>query len=138
MHSRVHSLHGERRAVADDRSVSQVLADVIRNLQDILSAEIRLAQARARAELRGYRPAAVRIMVGVLGGLVSVLFLLLAVAAALALVMPAWAAALIVAVGTALVSAILLRTGAAGVRSRAAKTADHVEAVKEGIEGVKE
>jgi hypothetical protein len=131
-------LHEERRAVADDRSVSQVLADVISNLQDILSAEIRLAQARARAELRGYRPAAVLIMVGILGGLVSVLFLLLAVAAALALVMPAWAAALIVAVGTALVSAVLLRTGAARVRSGAAKAAEQLEAIKEGIAGIRE
>lgn len=128
-------MHEERRAAADERSVSQVLADVISNLQDILNAEIRLAQARARAELRGYRPAAVLIMVGILGGLVSVLFLLLSVAAALALVMPGWAAALIVAVGTAVVSALLLRTGTARVRNRAAKTAEHI---KEDLEAIKE
>ena len=137
MHSRVQSLREERRAPADDRSVAQVLADVIRNLQDILSSEIRLAQAQARAELRGYRPAAVLIMVGVLGGLLSVLMLLLAAAAALALVVPPWAAALIVAVGTALASVILLRSGIAAVRSRAAKTAEHVEGMKETI-GLKE
>jgi membrane protein len=134
----VQSLREERRApAADDRSVAQVLADVVRNLQDILSDEIRLAQAQARAELRSYRPVAVLILVGVLGGLLSVLFLLLAAAVALALVMPAWAAALIVAAATALVSVILLRTGTAGVRSRAARTAEHIEAMKENI-GLKE
>ena len=137
MHSRVQSLREERRAPADDRSVTQVLADVVRNLQDILSAEIRLAQAQARAELRTYRPAAVLIMVGVLGGLLSILFLQLAAAAALALVMPPWAAALIVAVATAVVSAILLRSGTAAIRSRAAMTAEHVEAMTENI-GLKE
>jgi len=137
MHSRVQSLREERRAPADYRSVTQVLADVVRNLQDILSAEIRLAQAQARAELRTYRPAAVLIMVGVLGGLLSILFLQLAAAAALALVMPPWAAALIVAVATAVVSAILLRSGTAAIRSRAAMTAEHVEAMTENI-GLKE
>lgn len=137
MHSRVQSLREERRAPADDRSVAQVLADVIRNLQDILSAEIRLAQAQARAELRTYRPAAVLIVAGVLGGLLSVLFLLLAATAALALVMPPWAAALIVAVATAVVSVILLRSGAAGARSRAARTAEHIAGMKENI-GLKE
>jgi len=137
MHSRVQSLREERRAPADDRSVAQVLADVIKNLQDILSAEIRLAQAQARAELRTYRPAAVLIMVGVLGGLLSVLFLLLAAGAALALVMPAWAAALIVAVATAVASVSLLRSGTAAVRSRAARTAEHIAGMKENI-GLKE
>jgi Putative Actinobacterial Holin-X, holin superfamily III len=137
MHSRVQSLREERRAPADDRSVAQVLADVIKNLQDILGAEIRLAQAQARAELRTYRPAAVLIMVGVLGGLLSVLFLLLAAAAALALVMPAWAAALIVAVATAVASVILLRSGTGAVRSRAARTAEHIAGMKENI-GLKE
>ena len=131
MHSRVQSLREERRAPADDRSVAQVLADVIRNLQDILSAEIRLAQAQARAELRTYRPAAVLILLGVLGGLLSVLFLLLAAAAALALLMPPWAAALIVAAATAVVSVLLLRSGTAGVRSRAARTAEHIEGMME-------
>jgi hypothetical protein len=133
MHSQVHSLHQERRAPADDRSVAQVLADVIRNLQDILSSEIRLAQAQARAELRTYRPAAVLLMVGVLGGLLSALFLLLAAAAALALVMPSWAAAVIVAVATALASVVLVRTGTAAVRSRAASTAERIEGMKENI-----
>ncbi|HEY6823889.1 MAG TPA: phage holin family protein [Steroidobacteraceae bacterium] len=138
MHSRVQSLRAERPAPADDRSVAQVLADVIRNLQDILSAEIRLAQARARMELRGYRPAAVLILIGVLGGLVSVFFLLLAVAAALALVIPWWAATLIVAVGTAVLSTIMVRAGTLRVRSRAARTAKHLEEeMREGI-GIKE
>lgn len=131
-------MRAERPAPADDRSVAQVLADVIRNLQDILSAEIRLAQARARMELRGYRPAAVLILIGVLGGLVSVFFLLLAVAAALALVIPWWAATLIVAVGTAVLSTIMVRAGTLRVRSRAARTAKHLEEeMREGI-GIKE
>jgi Putative Actinobacterial Holin-X, holin superfamily III len=121
MHSRVQFLRTERQVPADDRSVAQLLADLLRNLQDILSAEIRLAQARAREELRTYRPPVVLIVVGALGGILGGLFLLLAAVAALSLVIPIWAAALIVGLGMAVVCAILLRVGVSRLRGRAAK-----------------
>ncbi len=124
MHSRVQTLRGEPRPAAEDpRSVAQLLADLLRNLQDILGAEIRLAQARAREELRAYRPTASLIVVGVLGGIMSVLFLLLAAAAALSLVVPVWAAALIVAFGMAAVCAIFLAIGVSRLRRAAARIA---------------
>jgi hypothetical protein len=63
MHSRVQSLRAEPQVRADDRSVAQLLADLLRNLQDILGAEISLAQARVREELRAYQPTAI-LMVG--------------------------------------------------------------------------
>jgi Putative Actinobacterial Holin-X, holin superfamily III len=126
MHSQVRPLHGEGRA-ADERSVAQVLADVAGNLQDILSAQIRLAQVEARAELRTFRSAGALLLLGVLGGLLSAFFLLQAIVAALSLVMSVWLAALIVAIAMALTCAILLRLGANLMRSRAAKIAADVK-----------
>ncbi len=120
-------LRDARRPPAEDhRSVAQLLADLLRNLQDILGAEIRLAQARAREELRAYRPTATLIVVGVLGGIMSVLFVLLAAAAALSLVVPVWAAALIVAAGMAVVCAIFLAIGVGRLRKAANRIAERI------------
>jgi uncharacterized membrane protein len=121
MHSRVQPLREPRRAETDSRSIAQLLADVVCNLQDILHAQIRLAQAEAREELRTFRSAAALMLIGVLGGLLSALFLLLAAAAALSLLVSVWLAALIVALGMAAVCAIVLRLGVSLMRSRRAK-----------------
>jgi hypothetical protein len=123
MHSRVQPLREARRAETDSRSIAQVLADVVCNLQDILHAQIRLAQAEAREELRSFRSAAGLVLMGVLGGLLSAVFLLLAAVAALSLVISLWLAALIVALGMAAVCAIVLRAGVKLMRGRAAKIA---------------
>ncbi len=120
MHSRVQPLRADPRPQGQ-RSVAQVLADVVSNLQDMLGAQIRLAQAEARGELRTFRSAVTVIVIGVLVGLLSAVFLLLAIVAALSLVISVWVAALIVACGTAGLCAILLRVGVNQMRSQAAR-----------------
>jgi hypothetical protein len=124
MHSRVHLLRTERQAPGDDRSVAQLIADLLSNMQDILHAEIRLAQARAREELRSYRPPLLLIVTGALGGLLGCCFVLLAAVAALGLVIPIWAAALSVGLGMAVICAILLRAGISRLRGRADQLTD--------------
>jgi Putative Actinobacterial Holin-X, holin superfamily III len=124
MHSRVHFLRTERQVPGDDRSVAQLVADLLSNLQDILHAEIRLAQARAREELRSYRPPVLLMVLGALGGILGCFFVLLAAVAALSLVIPIWAAALIVGLGMAVICAILLRVGVSRLRGRADKLTD--------------
>ena len=122
MHARVQKLEEVKRA-SRQRSVAEVLADALGNLQDILRAEIRLAHVQARAELRTFRSAGALMVVGVLGGLLSALFLLFAIVAALSLVISLWAAALLVAIVMAVMCAVLLRKAAYLMRSRAAKAA---------------
>jgi Flp pilus assembly protein TadB len=127
MHARVQPLREQRRAEADSRSLAQVLADVVSNLQDILHAEIRLAQAEVRQELRTFRSAGALMLIGVLVGLLSAFSLLFAAVAALSLVVSVWIAALIVALVMAVVCAIVLRAGANQMRSRAAKAAASIK-----------
>jgi hypothetical protein len=122
MHARVQQL-SEAGRTSRQRSVAEVLADVLSNLQDILRSEIRLAQLEARAELRNFRSAGALMVAGVLGGLLSGFFLLFAIVAALSLVMRVWVAALLVAIVMAVVCALLLRRGARLMRSRAEKAA---------------
>jgi hypothetical protein len=127
MHSRVQPLRTAERGATEPRSIAQVLADLVCNLQDILHSQIRLAQAEAREELRTFRAAGTLILIGVLGGLLSALFLLLAVVAALSLVISVWLAALVVALSMAAVCALVLRAGANLMRSRAARNAASVK-----------
>jgi hypothetical protein len=122
MHQKVQQL-GEVRRTFGQRSVAEVLADVLFNLQDILRSEIRLAHFQARAELRTLRSAAALMMVGVLGGLLSALFLLFAIVAALSLIISVWGAALLVAIVMAVVCAVLVRGGAKRMRRQAEKAA---------------
>ena len=117
MHSRAEPLPEGRRA-ADQRSVSQVLAAVVRNLEDIFISEVRLVQAETRAQLRNFRPAAVLIVIGVLGGLLSGLFILRAAVAALNLIISLWLAALLVGLGMAVFCAAAVRIGTNLVRNR--------------------
>jgi Flp pilus assembly protein TadB len=126
MHAKVQQIGAGRRA-PQRRTVSEVLADVFCNLQDILRSEMRLRQAEAREELGSLRPAGTLITVGVLGGLLSAFFLLLAIVAALSLIISVWLAALIVALVMAVVCAVLLRRGVSLMRSRAEKVTEALE-----------
>jgi protein-S-isoprenylcysteine O-methyltransferase Ste14 len=93
------------------RPITDVLVDIGRNAQELLRAEIRLAQSEVREQLIGAQSAIVLVIVGIAGGILSGFFLLLAVLFALRFVMPAWAAALCVTALLALVAAIALTTG---------------------------
>ena len=126
MHARVRDVRQGRRA-PDDRSIAEVLRDLVGNLQDILRSQFRLAQAEAREDLRGYRSAAVLLSIGILAALLSALFLLLAAATALSLVMAVWLATLIVGLGMALLSTVLVRIGIKLARRRAATVATTVK-----------
>jgi len=70
MHAKVQPIGAVKRA-SPQRSMAEVLTDVVGNLQDLLRSEIHLRQAQAREELRALRPAGVLITVGILGGLLS-------------------------------------------------------------------
>jgi hypothetical protein len=120
MHSQVQPVREARRA-SDHRSVSELLTDVVCNLQDILGSQIRLAQAEVREQLLAFQSASTLIMIGILGGLLSALFLLLAIVAALSLVMHVWIASLLVALAMAVLCAVMVRVGVNLLRSRAAK-----------------
>ena len=126
MHARVQPI-GEVKRASRQRSVAEVLADVVSNLQDLLRSEIYLRQAQAREELRAFRPAGTLITLGILGGLLSAFFLLFAIVAALSLVISVWLAALLVAIAMAVVCAVLLRRGANLMRSRAGRVAAALE-----------
>jgi hypothetical protein len=96
-----------------DRSISEILQDVLRNLQEIVRSEVRLAKTEVREEFIKAQSAALFLAVGALCGIFTVFFLLFAAVYALALVVPNWAAALIV---TAILMAVAATTMMAGLK----------------------
>jgi hypothetical protein len=89
---------------ASERSVSHILRDIIRDFQEIVRSELRLAKSEFRDEARKAKSATVLITGGALTALFALLFLLITFVDALSLVMPNWAAALIVAVALAIIA----------------------------------
>ena len=126
MHAHGREDRRERRT-SEHRPLADVVTDLVSNLQDILRSHIRLAQAEAREELRTYRSAGALLLIGALAALLSALFFLLAALAALSLVMSLWLAAVIVGLGMAGLSILLVRIGTIRARNRAAKIATTVK-----------
>lgn len=93
------------------RSIPEILQDVLTNIQDIVRAEVRLAKAELGEELSAARSGGLLVGVGAVAAIFSALFLLLACVYALGLVVPNWAAALIVAAAVGVAAAVTLGIG---------------------------
>jgi uncharacterized membrane protein YqjE len=93
------------------RSIPEILQDVLANIQDIVRAEVRLAKAELGEELNRARAGGLLIGVGAVAAIFSALFLLLACVYVLGLIMPIWAAALIVAAAVGVAAAVTLGLG---------------------------
>jgi uncharacterized membrane protein YqjE len=96
---------------SDDRSIAALLSDIVGDVQQIIRAEVRLAKVEVREELGKAKRAIAFLSIAGVIGLLALAFLLLAAVYALATVWPAWAAALAVSVGAALVGALLFFSG---------------------------
>lgn len=118
------------------RSVVDVLADMVSNVQEIVRAEIHLARAEVGDEIRRASTAGILIAVGLMGGFLSALFLLQAIADALSLVVPTWAAALIVAIPPAIIAAVTLSVGVR--RLKRSPPLPHTVSMQENLEWAKE
>jgi uncharacterized membrane protein YqjE len=94
-----------------DRSISEILQDVLRNLQSIVRSEVRLAKTEVREEFTKAKPAILLLALAAVCGLFGILFLLLTTMYAVALALPLWASALVVAVMLIIIAAITLNAG---------------------------
>ena len=97
--------------ITGNRSIPEIIHDVLSNIQDIVRAEVRLAKAEVGEELRAARSGALLVGAGAVAAIFSALFLLLTCVYALALAMPLWAAALIVALAVGAAAAVILGLG---------------------------
>ena len=116
-----------------DRSISEVLQDIIRNVQEIVRSEVRLAKTEVRDEAVRAKPMAQLLGAGAVTALFAIFFLLFTIVNALATVMPIWAAALIVGAVLALAASIMLTSGINQFKQIYPNRDRTVETIKENV-----
>ena len=124
--------------MAEERSVSAVFKDIVRDLQDIVRSEIHLAKVEIRDDVRQAASSSVWLAAGAAGVLSAWVFLLWTLAYALATSMPIWAATLVMAVVMAAVGAVLVMGGLRRVRRLQAIPGRTVASLKENLEWIKQ
>jgi hypothetical protein len=97
--------------MAADRSVADVLQDILRNVQDMLRSEVRLAKAEIRHEATQAAAAALWLTIGFVGLLSAWMLLLWTAVYALAMALPIWAATLVIAVAMVGVGGVVITAG---------------------------
>ncbi len=120
-----------------DRSATDVIKDIVGNLQEIIRSEVRLARAEIREEAGKALLAGRKLMIGAVLGLYGLGFLLLCIVYGLSLVVAPWLAALIVGLVLAVASGVLLMSGK-GAMSHVKPAPDKtIDTMKENIEWIK-
>jgi uncharacterized membrane protein YqjE len=121
-----------------DRSLSDILQDTIRNVQEIVRSEVRLAKTELREEAVKAKSSAMLLGVGAVTAIFAAMFLLLTAVYALALVMPSWAAALIVGTTLAVIATVMVTTSVKRLKQIHPTPERTVETIKENVEWAKQ
>ena len=124
--------------MAEERSVSDVFQDILRNLQEMVRSEIRLAKVEIRGEVKQAVSSSVWIAAGGVAATSAWIFMLWTLAYALAARMSMWAATLIVALVMAAAAAGLIMSGIRRAKRIHPIPERTVESVKENLEWMKQ
>ena len=122
---------------AQERSIADVLQDILRNIQEIVRSEVRLAKSELGDEFTKVKASAPLLVVGAVAGLLAAFFLAWAAFYALALVLPQWGAALIVAGVLAIVGGMTLAAGVKALQ-RVQPPEQTIASVKENVQWAKQ
>jgi uncharacterized membrane protein YqjE len=120
------------------RSVSDVFQNIVRNVQEIVRSEIRLAKTEVREEIIKTKFATLLLAIGTVTCIFASFFLLLALVYGLATVIPSWGAALIVGVALMLAAAITLIMSTRRFKQLTPTPEHTVESIKENIAWAKQ
>lgn len=101
-----YALQGNR-----ERPMAEVFRDIIGNVQEMVRSEVRLARVEIREEASKTARAGAMLAIGGVLAIIAGVFMLVCLAQLLDLIMPDWAAALIVALAMGIPAAILIARG---------------------------
>ena len=99
-----------------NRPLSDVLQDILKNVQDLIRAELRLAKAEVAQDSKAAAFSAVWLIAGAACGVTAWALLMWTVIFALAQVVALWLATLLVAAAMAAVAAVLVAVGRQKIR----------------------
>jgi len=122
-------------AALRERSLADVLHDIVANVQDIVRSELRLASVEIRQELAKAARAGKVAAAGGMLAIFALAFLLLAAVYGLALVMPPWLAALAVGIVLAIAGSILISAGSKRLKLIHLKPEKTVASIRETLHG---
>ena len=122
-------------AAIRERTLADVLQDIIANVQEIVRSELRLASVEIREELVKAASAGKVAAAGAVLALFSFALFLLAAVYGLALVMPPWMAALAVAIVLAIAGSILITAGSKRLKLIHLKPEKTVASIRETLHG---
>jgi uncharacterized membrane protein YqjE len=126
-----------RQTTSNGRSMSEVLQDIVANIQEIVRSEFRLAKVEIHEETTKAVRSSIPLVIGVLLSLYALGFILLAVVHALSMVVDAWLAALIVGAGVLVISMILVSVGRMRFKQVKVVPEKTVVTVKENVQWAK-
>lgn len=118
------------------RSTTDVLKDIIGNVQEMVRSEVRLARAEVREEVRNAAGAAKLLAIGAGLVLFAAAFLAVTVALLLGLVLPMWLATLILGAAFGLPGVVLLTKGRSQLKIPVPEKT--IGNVKENVEWMKD
>lgn len=116
-----------------ERSITDVLQNIIGDVQDIIRSEVRLARSELIGELEKVKSAAPLLVAGGIIALMALIFLTWTIIYVLAIVLPMWAAALTVTVLLGIVGSVTLAIGLKQLR-QVAPPERTIETVKENLQ----
>jgi uncharacterized membrane protein YqjE len=130
----------ERRPMieADDRPVSQVLQDILANVQELVRSEVRLARTEISEQISTAARAAVFLVTGGVLAAYAVGFLLWSAVYALGQVTPAWLAPLLVALVVAAAASVFIVIGRNRIKLVNPKPEKTIASLKEDVQWVKD
>ena len=124
-------------AAEGDRSIASVLGDIVGNVQQIIRAEVRLAKVEVGEEIARAGRGGVIAAAGAVLCTMALGFMLLAAVYALALVWPAWAAALAVGAGAAVIGGVCISAGLSRLKQVKLAPPKTVATLQENIQWAK-
>jgi Putative Actinobacterial Holin-X, holin superfamily III len=122
---------------ADTRSSAEIVQDLVQNVQEILRSEVRLAKAEITQEARKAARGAAVLSGGTILAMFALGLLLWAGVYALSLVLPLWAAALIVGAAVSIAAGIMFAIGRARMKQVHPKPETTIRSVKENVKWLK-
>jgi len=129
--------HNTAHNLTNGRTLSEVLQDIVANIQEIFRSEFRLAKAEIQIEATKAVRSSIPLVIGFLLSLYALGFILLAAVHALSIVVDAWLAALIVGVAILVIAIMLVSVGRKRLKQVKVVPEKTVVTVKENVQWAK-
>jgi cytochrome c biogenesis protein CcdA len=123
---------------AEDRSIGALISGLLQDIRLLFTQEIDLAKRELSQKVSAVSRNAVNIVLGAVLAIAGVFVLVAALVLVLALFMPAWVAALVLALLLIIVGGLILLMGVQKIRTMNYVPERTVRTVEEGVQRVKE